>query len=918
MRTLPWIFILTASIATIARGADDDAFFREKVQPLLAERCFECHSHDKKIKGGLALDSRSGWEKGGDNGRAIVPGQPDESLLIKAISYADPDLAMPPKKRLSAAEVAIFTEWVKRGAPDPRQSAVARTGAISMEERRKHWSYQPITNPPVPEVRDTAWPRNDLDRFILARLEAEGLRPSPPADARTLARRLNFDLVGLPPTFAEAEAFTTASRERGTVVAGATLIDALLARPEYGQRWARHWLDVARYADTIEQSVDGERRIPFAYTYRDYVVDALNADKPFDRFIVEQIAADRLPAEDRADLRALGFLSVGRRFRSNADAPHLVLDDRIDTIGRGFLGTTLACARCHDHKFDPVPTKDYYSLTGILGSIREPLDLPEIRRVGDDTAVAKYLAERGKLLADYEAHVDECVKKSHQHFREFATEYLQHQVRSSANHRTTEGYVPLDTPRGLLFYEAPARWAALLRQCRERDEPFFKLWHQLMALRKENFASDAKTVLASLGDTPQAYHPLIVEALRTKAPASMLEVATIYGEVIQAALKSDTPEARSVVELIFGPASPVPPRDRQEVREDIHRFLTEKRLVNRKDGERGDGLRDKLAALEATAPVERARAVEATATPLEPHVLIRGDMKQVGPAVPRRFLTALASVDDRIYDDDGRLQLAQAIASAKNPLTARVIVNRVWQQHFGVGLVATSDDFGAMGEKPSHPELLDHLASWFIAHGWSLKALHRYILNSATWQQGGAPQPAAEAKDPDNRLLWRMAPRRLEFEPMRDALLFAAGRLDVRPGGTSAPLADTNLRRALYGYTDRFRIPALLRNFDVANPDTSISHRPETLVPLQALYLTNSPFVRQQAEAVVKRAEVAQAQADDRIGAVFRVVLAREPSAAERALATGYLKAALDDPAARLWVDFAHGLLLSNEFVFVD
>ncbi|MEQ1859624.1 MAG: PSD1 and planctomycete cytochrome C domain-containing protein [Chthoniobacteraceae bacterium] len=854
----------------IALGGTGEEFFEMKVRPLLVERCYECHSTGKKTKGGLALDSRAGWQKGGDTGPALVPGKPDDSLLIKAVSYGDPDLSMPPKKKLSDAEVATLVEWVKMGAPDPREAATVKAAIVSMEKRREHWAYQPIANPPAPAVRDAAWPRNDIDRFTLARLEANAQRPNPPASDRTLIRRAHFDLLGLPPTFEEAE--------------GRLDIDALLARPEYGQRWARHWLDVARYADTIEQSVDGERRIPFAHTYRDYVIDALNSDKPFDRFIVEQIAADRM---ESADLRALGFLTVGRRFRANAEEPHLVLDDRIDTISRGFLATTLACARCHDHKFDPVPTADYYSLAGILGSVVEPLDLPETRRIGDEAAVTKYLDARSKLLAEYEAHIDECVKTSHAHFRDFATEYLQHHVRSSANHRTTAGYVPLDTPRGLLVYEAPARWSALLAQC--RDEPFFQLWHQFMALRKESFTAGVGPILAAMDEYPQAHHPLVVAAFREKTPTTMLDAATIYGGIIQAALKSDSTDARSVVDLVFGPGSPVPPHSRDEVQEDIHRFLNEKSLVNRRDGEKGNKLRDRLAALEATAPVERARVVRASAQPLDAHILIRGEMKQPGPAVPRRFLTMLASVDDRTYADDGRLQLAQAIASPKNPLTARVIVNRVWQHHFGEGLVATPDDFGAMGAKPSNPELLDHLASWFIAHGWSLKALHRYILDSSTWRQSGPP-------------------RRLEFEPLRDSLLAVAGRLDARAGGASTPLDVKNVRRAIYGYTDRFRIPALMRNFDVANPDTSISRRAETLVPLQALYLLNSPFVRQQAEALALRAKEDVAQ-------LFRLALSREPTAGELALARDFLH---DSRDPRAWANFAQSLLLSNEFTYVD
>jgi len=331
-------------------------------------------------------------------------------------------------------------------------------------------------------------------------------------------------------------------------------------------------------------------------------------------------------------------------------------------------------------------------------------------------------------------------------------------------------------------------------------------------------------------------------------------------------------------------------------------------------------LRTQLSVLEATAPVERPMAVVATPKPVDPHILIRGDAKTMGAAVPRRFLQVLAKVDGRNYGDDGRLQLAEAIASPDNPLTARVIVNRVWQQHFGVGLVPSADNFGKMGQEPSHPELLDHLATWFMEHGWSLKALHRYILTSSTWQQGSASNERGELKDPANQLLWRMSPRRLEFEPLRDSLLQVAGRLDTKMGGRSAPLEDKNLRRAVYGFTDRFRIPALLRNFDVANPDTSIGHRSETTVPLQALYLMNSSFVRQQAEALLKRAEMVKAvNADERIKTAFRLVYSRQPTKDELKLALEYVSAAPAGEAAnRQWASFVQGLMIANEFVFVD
>ncbi len=883
-RWLP-IAMLSPALALASAG---DEFFELKVRPLLVERCLECHTQGKKTKGGLALDSRAGWQNGGDSGPAIVPGKPDDSLLIKAIRYTDPDLSMPPKKRLSADEVAVFTEWVKLGAPDPREGVAAekKITAMTLEQARSYWAFQPI--------RDSA---SSIDELVRARLEREGLKQNPPADPRALLRRLFFDLIGLPPTFDEAEKFAAnPSRE-----AFAHLMDDLLARPEYGQRWGRHWLDVARYSDTTEKSTDGERRIPFAHTYRDYVIDAFNRDKPFDRFVLEQVAADRVPG---GDLRALGFLTVGRRFEGNIEAPQLIIDDRIDTIGRGLLGLTLACARCHDHKFDAIPTADYYSLYGIIASSGEPLDLPEVGAAPTDDAVKKYRAERARIFADYEKHIDACVVKAKRLLHELAPEYLRYIVETTPNHRTLEGFVPLDTPRGLLVRGGPPRWSALIAESLRREQRFFRLWQQLIALPRAGFVERARRVITEAAARPEEQDPLVLAAFRDQTPATMLEVADLYGSLI--------PEATDVGALIADPTSPLR-FTREEVADDLLRFVTEHQLVSRPDGEAAGKLREKLTVLEAGAPVERAMAVAVTAKPLAPHVMTRGDRHKLGPEVPRRFLQALAAVDTRSYSDDGRLELAQAIASGKNPLTARVIVNRVWQQHFGRGLVATPDNFGAMGERPSHPELLDHLAAGFIEHGWSLKALHRLILTSATWQQSSAVQPLAMEKDPGNRLLWRMAPRRLEFEPLRDSLLAVAGRLDTKLGGRSAPLDDKNVRRAVYGYTDRFRIPALLRNFDVANPDQSISHRAETIHPLQALYFLNSPFVRTQAEAIVHRPEVANAT--NRIDATYRSVLSRRPDAEESKLAADYLGV---DPGERQWSNFTQALLLSNEFIFCD
>ncbi len=896
-----------------ARADEGLAFFESKVRPLLNNRCTECHTQGRKTKGGLALDSRAGWEKGGDTGVPIVPGKPEESLLIKAVRWTDKDLAMPPKKKLSDEEIAVLAEWVRLGAPDPRTGTAQKLTAMTLDAVRSFRAFQPLHPQQPPPLNDPAWPRNDIDRWVLARLEQEGMKASPPADPRALVRRVYFDLIGLPPSFDEMEKFAVNPGPE----AFARMVDDLLARAEYGQRWGRHWLDVARYSDTTEKSTDGERRIPFAHTYRDYVIDAFNSDKPFQRFILEQIAADRMPAESAPDLRALGFLTVGRRFEGNIEAPQLIIDDRIDVIGRGMLGLTLACARCHDHKFDAIPTADYYSLYGIIASSGEPLDLPEVGVPAETEAVQKYRTARALILADYEKHIDACVEKAKRLLRELAPEYLRYLVAASPNHRVTEGFLALDTPRGLLVRGGPPRWQALIQASLQRGEKTFQLWRQLLALPRGGFAEKAQTLLAAAAARPDEHDPLVLAAFRGPPPASMLDVADVYGRLITEAIAA--PDGSTLAGLITDPSSPLQ-FTRAEVAADLLRFITEHQLVSRPDGEAAGKLREKLTVLEASAPIERAMVVSASDRPLDPRVLIRGDRHKPGPAVPRRFLQALASVDAASYGDDGRLQFARAIASERNPLTARVIVNRVWQHHFGCGLVATPDNFGVVGEPPSHPELLDHLASWFIEHGWSIKALHRYVLTSATWQQSSARQPLGIERDPGNRLLWRMSPRRLEFEPLRDSLLAVAGRLDARLGGRSAPLDDKNLRRAVYGYTDRFRIPALSRNFDVANPDQSISQRAETTNPLQALYFLNSTFVRAQAEAIVLLPEVRDAAAvGERIDAIYRRVLSRKPDAEELALAAAYLGAApLDPTAAQPWANFVQGLLLSNEFTFCD
>ena len=897
-------------VAPDPAGAD---FFESRIRPLLANRCEECHG-GKLQHGGLRLDSQPGWKAGCDSGAVIVPGDAEASLLMEAVRYAEDGPQMPPDGPLPEAEVALLAEWVRRGAPDTRlepPGAAAGKRAMTLAEARDHWAFRPVADPSPPPATPATGP-HPIDRFIRARLAAEGLAPSPPADPRTLVRRASLTLVGLPPSHAEVERVAAAPWP----AAFESYVDELLARPEYGQRWGRHWLDVARYADTTDKSIDAERRIPFAHTYRDYVIESLNADKPFDRFVLEQIAADLLPAEEHGDLRALGFLTVGRRFEGNADAAQLVIDDRIDVIGRGLLGLTVSCARCHDHKFDAIPTADYYSLYGILASTAEPLDLPEVG--GPPAAegeaaepLRKYREQRAELLAKHDALIDAALANSAVRIRGLATEYLRYVVEESPQHRTLEGSIPLGTPRGVLMRSGPGRWSAFIDASVRRGEKPFRLWPMLLALPRDGFAAAAAAVLAEAAAHPDEHDPRVLAALAERPPAAMLEVADVFGKLIETATEADGHAA--IAALLAEPGSPIT-FTRTAVATDMFRAVNETQIVLWKEAADAGEVRDKLRGLEATAPVDRAQVLVAAAA-VDPHVMPRGDFRRVGPPVPRRIPRILAAVDDRSYPDDGRLSLARALASRRNPLTARVIVNRVWQHHFGTGIVATGDNFGATGERPSHPELLDHLAWWFMEHGWSLKALHRHLIASATWQQSSAAVPAALDRDPGNRLVWRVSPRRLEFEPLRDGILRVAGRLDTQLGGRSAPLDDANRRRAVYGYTDRFRIPALQRNFDVASPDQSITRRSESIHPLQALYLMNSPFLWEQAEAVVARTDGAATAADDRIVALYRQGLARDPAADELALARRYVAAA---PAEKAWPLLAQVLLCSNEFCYCD
>jgi hypothetical protein len=767
---------LTAPASAQTRPPDAETFFELKVRPVLAARCFRCHGGDK-VSGGLRVDSRAALLRGGERGPAVVPGSPDKSLLIKAVRHADADLSMPPQKKLPDALVADLTAWVKQGAVWP---AAVTNAPFAFE---KHWAFRPVRKV-EPPADPSGWAHHPIDRFLAAGLRQQGLRPAGAADRRVLLRRLTFDLIGLPPTPSEVEDFL---RDRAPD-AYEKVVDRLLASPHYGERWGRHWLDVARYADTAGDNADYP--IPEIRLYRDYVIDAFNTDKPYDQFVREQIAGDLLarqgPQEKFAErVVATGFLALSRRY---ATAPyelwHLTLEDTIDTVGQAFLGLTLRCARCHDHKFDPVTQEDYYALYGIFASSRFPYTGSE----------------------------------------EFAS------MRRPRQHMAS--LLP------------PERAASLLKAHAQK----------LHDLQKQ------------VERAPQAK----VNALRAE---------------LENLLKAGSP-----------PGLPCAYAVSEGMPTDV--------------------------------PLQR-----------------RGDPDDKGPAVPRGAPKFLAGPHNLTIPagQSGRLQLAEWLTRPDNPLTARVMVNRIWQHHFGRGLVGTPNNFGLRGEEPTHPELLDWLAATFIEKGWSVKAMHRLIVQSRAYQLASTHDEAAAALDPGNRWYWRHDRRRLEAEAIRDALLAVSGTLRRdRPGPhpfppmaawrwtQHHPFKDVypSAHRSVYLMTQRIQRHPFLGLFDEPDTNTTAEKRASSTVPLQALFLMNSPTVRDEAEAFARRLLAAAPDARGRFRLAHELAYARPPSDEEFSKGIHYIERYTAE-LARLgvaprqreleaWTSYARVILCSNEFVYVD
>jgi hypothetical protein len=796
LRTLPWLLAAlpaaSAVVAVLPAFAQAEApkpaavdtkaaeFFEARIRPLLVEQCLGCHS-GSKLMGKLDLSSRDGVLKGGTRGASVVPGSPEKSALLAMVRY-EHEVKMPPSGRLSDARIRDLDLWIRGGAQWGFERKTADFDLSSAEAVRKqaqqHWAYRPVVARPVPAVKNRVWARNDVDRFLLAALEKQGLRPNPYADRRTLIRRVTFDLTGLPPTPEETRAFL-ADTQPG---AWERVIERLLASPRYGERWGRHWLDVARYADSNGQ--DWNEVFPNAWRYRDYVIQSFNEDKPYDRFILEQLAGDQLPAAGEAErhrnLIATGFLVMGPKLLAQQDRARLVMDvvdEQIDVTSKAFLGVTTSCARCHDHKFDPFPTRDYYALAGIFKSTR-----------------------------------------------------------------TLNGTLPRND-RVMYWNEIPLAPEAHVKARQAHEAELKKMADRL---KKAKDAGEKERLTADMKALEQAAPP----------PVPMAMAAA------------------------DGPVADVP----------VH---------------------------------------------------LRGSTTNLGDVAPRGFLTALEAPGTRpeklAADRSGRLELARWIASPRNPLTARVMVNRIWLHHFGEGLVPTPDNFGRLGEKPSHPELLDYLAARFVQGGWSVKAMHRLLLTTAAYQMAGADQAAGLAKDPANRLLWRANRRRLESEAIRDAMLFTAGELNLQTGGTMIdkasgfpvrefPVQYTGSRRSVYQPVLRVVTNDFQKAFDQADPSIVMGKRNVTTVATQGLLMLNSQLAIGQSEKFAQRLLALPGGDDERVEAAYERAFGRIPTSAERDRALAFIRdfeaalpaAEADKNRQEAWRAFCHTLFASSEFRYVE
>ena len=958
------LLLVTINASIHAEDPSSPDFFESRIRPILVEHCIGCHGESHQ-EAGLRLDSGEGFRQGSDSGLIVDSSLPHDSLILRTVRY-EGDIRMPPDGRLSDEQIRAIEQWVKAGAVWPAEFAQPPSKAKSpvFEQAKDHWAFQPIRTEIVPaDVEPSQVSRRNaalIDNLIDAALQQAGLYRNQIADRRTLIRRATFDLHGMPPTPQEVNEFESDSAND----AWPRLIDRLLASPRYGERWARHWLDVARYSDTKGYvRLKDNPLYPAAWTYRDYVIQSFNEDLPYNQFVLEQLAADQLPAgqlsavhpgtgnlvagRNPKSLAAMGFLTLGQRF---INSPNDIIDDRIDVVTRGLLGLTVTCARCHDHKFDPVPTADYYSLHGVFASSYEPEVPPLILPTTELAKHQAYLEEFERRTKQFDDFLHAKRQELEASFRKRAGEYLL----AGQFEKVQANFLPvmflIDAAKDL----NPAvtqRWARLLEKSRRRHDPDSVLtpWHKLVQLTEtepqEAFAQASSELIAkwSVDGNGQHINRAILDALKSAPINNLNDVSKCYSEVFAnvdalwniakstgATALTDV-DLEEIRQLLYGAESPA-----VVSLNEIQDFLFVDATTQNQFHEQQRQMEDWIASPGA-AP--HAHVLLDSETPADSHIFLRGNASNPGEKVPRQYLQVLSPPDRRPFQTgSGRLELAMAIVNPENPLTARVVVNRVWLHHFGNGLVRTPSDFGLRGEAPTHPELLDYLASQFLANGWSIKMLHRTIMLSETYQQQSQSHSDGESKDPENRWLWKMNRRRLDWESLRDSLLTVSGQIDFTMGGKSVPLLSEpfSTRRSIYGFIDRQNLPGLFRTFDFVAPDSSAPQRLQTTVPQQALYLLNSPFMRQQTTATAARVLSMkdgsnQITSEQQIDALYQTVLSRSAAPDEVELGRVYLSetslgkvstsgsAAADSSAAfDSWHEYVQALLLSNEFCFVD
>ncbi|MCC6586654.1 MAG: PSD1 domain-containing protein [Bryobacterales bacterium] len=865
-----WRLSLFAVVVSAALGqAPGPEFFEMKVRPVLAKNCFGCHAASKM--GGLDLTSREAMLKGGKRGPALVAGSPEGSLLIAAIRQTDPGLKMPPSGKLSDEEISVLTNWVRFGGEWPKAAAPVVAGGKITPEQRAWWSFQPVKQPDSSFRKSTPWAKTEVDEFVSHYAEKKGVTPVGAADRRTLIRRAYYDLTGLPPSAEEVYAFEK-DREGSSF---RKIVDKLLDSPQYGERWGRYWLDVARYSDDrLNSTMDDP--YPNAWRYRDWVIGALNADMPYDLFLKAQIAGDQLDRPDKEKLVAgLGFYALSPEFQ----------DDRVDATTRGFLALTAACAQCHDHKFDPIPTKDYYAMLGVFTSTK----LGEYPLAPAETV--KEFQRRKQRIEDKQKEIDDWMDRQANQLGEVlaaqTAEYLRAAREVAAGKAKAEG----------LDGETLDRWVQYLTKGKH-EHPFLKDW-------------------AEPGFDVEGFGERVMEVIREKKKVDDTNFIRLggserRGDLAAADLLSLERDKYFLWRDVLG-------KDKFGKFDSGILYYKGEKLDRFLSGEwkrHLDSLRAQLAQRKKELPEQYPfyHVVEDVEKPKNLHVYLRGNRETPGEEAPRAFMSVLCDGEPKPFaKGSGRLELAEAIASKSNPLTARVIVNRVWMYHFGTGLVGTPSNFGQLGEKPSHPALLDYLAWWFMENGWSLKKLHRLIMNSAVYQLSSANDAKNFAVDPENRYYWRFNRRRLDIEPMRDTLLAVTGELEAKAGGPPQKITEAgNKRRTVYGFVSRRKLDGTLSLFDFPNPNSLSEVRIQTATPLQQLFFMNSGFMEDRAKALASR--LSSAGGDEaRIKQAYRLLYQREATAAEVELGVKYLGG---DAAA--WPRYAQVLLSANELVFVN